>query len=126
MVEANGASSSLFTKGYKYLFAVLAPANLYLDVAIRTAVELNGNNPVKIAMAFEQDAFSQDVRLGILDAAKDTGSKIIIDDKLPKELNDMAATLAKVKATKPDVLVCLLYTSPSPRDRQKSRMPSSA
>ena len=24
------------------------------------------------------------------------------------------------------VLVCLLYTSPSPRDRQKSRMPSSA
>ena len=25
-----------------------------------------------------------------------------------------------------DVDVCLLYTSPSPRDRQKSRMPSSA
>ena len=25
-----------------------------------------------------------------------------------------------------EILVCLLYTSPSPRDRQKSRMPSSA
>ena len=25
-----------------------------------------------------------------------------------------------------DVSLCLLYTSPSPRDRQKSRMPSSA
>ena len=25
-----------------------------------------------------------------------------------------------------NALVCLLYTSPSPRDRQKSRMPSSA
>ena len=25
-----------------------------------------------------------------------------------------------------DNIVCLLYTSPSPRDRQKSRMPSSA
>ena len=25
-----------------------------------------------------------------------------------------------------DSLACLLYTSPSPRDRQKSRMPSSA
>jgi len=110
MVEANGASRSLFTKGYKYLFAVLAPANLYLDVAIRTAVELNGGKPVNIAMAFEQDAFSQDVRLGILDAAKETGSEIIIDDKLPKELNDMAATLAKVKATKPDVLVVSGHT----------------
>jgi len=110
MVEANGASRSLFTKGYKYLFAVLAPANLYLDVAIRTAVELNGGKGVRIAQAFEQDAFSQDVRLGILDAAKDTGSEIIIDDKLPKELNDMAATLAKVKATKPDVLVVSGHT----------------
>ena len=26
----------------------------------------------------------------------------------------------------PTVITCLLYTSPSPRDRQKSRMPSSA
>ena len=26
----------------------------------------------------------------------------------------------------PNVNSCLLYTSPSPRDRQKSRMPSSA
>ena len=26
----------------------------------------------------------------------------------------------------PGTLTCLLYTSPSPRDRQKSRMPSSA
>ena len=25
-----------------------------------------------------------------------------------------------------NILFCLLYTSPSPRDRQKSRMPSSA
>ena len=25
-----------------------------------------------------------------------------------------------------DIQTCLLYTSPSPRDRQKSRMPSSA
>ena len=103
MVEANGASRSLFTKGYKYLFAVLSAANQYLEVAIDLAVEKNGGNPVNIAMAFEQDAFSQDVRIGVVEAAERTGSTIIIDDKLPKELNDMAATLAKVKATKPDV-----------------------
>jgi len=105
MVEANGASRSLFTKGYKYLFAVLSAANQYLEVAIDLAVEKNDGNPVNIAMAFEQDAFSQDVRIGVVEAAERTGSTITIDDKLPKELNDMAATLAKVKATKPDVLV---------------------
>ena len=48
MVEANGASRSLFTKGYKYLFAVLAPANLYLDVAIDLAVEKNGGNQLQL------------------------------------------------------------------------------
>ncbi len=110
MVEANGASRSLFTKGYKYLFAVLAPANLYLDVAIDLAVEKNNGKGVTVAMAFEQDAFSQDVRLGVLDAIKRTGSKKVIDDKLPKELNDMAATLVKVKQMKPDVLVVSGHT----------------
>ena len=33
---------------------------------------------------------------------------------------------AASKMEKRDVKICLLYTSPSPRDRQKSRMPSSA
>ena len=36
--------------------------------------------------------------------------KSVIDDKLPKELNDMAATLSKVKATNPDVLVVSGHT----------------
>ena len=31
-----------------------------------------------------------------------------------------------VAARKSEACICLLYTSPSPRDRQKSRMPSSA
>ena len=30
------------------------------------------------------------------------------------------------KAVNGDVIICLLYTSPSPRDRTRSRMPSSA
>ena len=49
-----------------------------------------------------------------------------IDDEAP---NDGAPIEQKVsepspQSTEPDA--CLLYTSPSPRDRQKSRMPSSA
>ena len=34
--------------------------------------------------------------------------------------------LGKVSRIEPSLQACLLYTSPSPRDRQKSRMPSSA
>ena len=39
---------------------------------------------------------------------------------------DLAAIIEEVKNQIGLVYSCLLYTSPSPRDRQKSRMPSSA
>ena len=42
---------------------------------------------------------------GVLDDIKRHGMKVVIDDQLPPELNDMSATLAKVKALKPDLLV---------------------
>ncbi len=110
MVEANGASRSIFTKGYKYTFAVLSTSEQYLASAVALAAELAkaaGKDPktLKLAGAFENDPFSQDIRAGVLDDAKKFGIKVVIDDRLPKELNDMSATLTKVKALKPDILV---------------------
>ena len=110
MVEAEGASRSLFTQGYKYLFAVLSTSEQYLASSIALAAEIakkNGRKPsdVKIAMAFENDPFSLDVRAGVVDDAKKFGMQVVIDDKLPRDLADMSATLTKVKAVKPDLLV---------------------
>ena len=110
MVEGNGASRSLFNKGYKYLFAVLSTSEQYLAESINLAAEQAkkaGKDPssVKVAVAVENDPFSMDIRAGVVDDAKRWGMKVIIDDKLPKELTDMTATLTKVKALRPDVLV---------------------
>ena len=109
-VEANGAARELFTEGYKYLFAVLSTSDYYLRDAVNLAAEVakeHGRDPktLKIAMAFENDPFSLDVRQGIVEDATKYGMKILIDDKLPPEINDMSATLTKVKAVKPDVLL---------------------
>ncbi len=110
MVEGNGAARSLFTKGYKYLFAVLTSADQYLSVAVDVAAEVaekHGKKPsdVKVAIDVENDPFSLDVRQGVVEAAKKHGMKIVIDDRLPKELNDMSATLTKVRALHPDLLI---------------------
>ena len=110
MVEGNGASRAIFAQGYKYVFGVLSTSEQYLSSAIDLAAEKatqDGRKPqdVKVALAMENDPFSQDIRAGVIDNATAYGMKVIIDDKLPKELNDMAATLTKVKAVKPDVLV---------------------
>jgi branched-chain amino acid transport system substrate-binding protein len=110
MVEAEGASRSLFTQGYKYMFAALSTSEQYLSPAIDLAAEFAKKidkkpSQLKIAMAFENDPFSLDVRQGVLDTAKKYGMKIVIDDKMPRDLSDISATLTKIKALKPDVLV---------------------
>lgn len=109
MVEANGAARSLFTQGYKYIFAVLNSSDQYLSSAvdlIAEAAEEQGRDPasLKLAATFENDPFSQDVRVGIADAAKKHGMKLVIDDQLPPELNDMSVTLTKAKALRPDAM----------------------
>ncbi|MEQ8611361.1 MAG: amino acid ABC transporter substrate-binding protein [Parvibaculum sp.] len=106
MVEANGAAISLFRKGYRYLFAVLSTTDQYLRGAVELAAAVNEDpSKLRVAMAFENDPFSQDVREGVMEDAAKHGMKIVIDDKLPPELNDMSATLSKAKVLKPDLLL---------------------
>lgn len=110
MVEGNGADRGLFTHGYKYLFAVLNTSDYYLRAAVNILAEeakKAGRDPksVRIAIAIENDNFSQDVRDGVMEDAKKYGMQVVIDDKLPADLNDMTATLTKVKALKPDALM---------------------
>ena len=110
MIEAEGASRALFNKGYKYLFAVLSTSEQYLAGAITLAAEIaekEGRKPsdIRVAMVFENDAFSLDVRAGVVDSMKEYGMQVVIDEKMPADLSDISATLTKVKAVKPDLLV---------------------
>jgi len=110
MVEAEGASRSLFTQGYKYAFAVLSTSEQYLSSVIDLAASQKKKNfqspgSVKVAMAFENDPFSLDVREGVMDKINEYGMTVVIDDKLPADLSDMSATLTKAKALRPDVLL---------------------
>lgn len=115
MVEAEGASRSLFTQGYRYLFAVLSTSEQYLSPAIDLAAELaekHGKKPgdLKVAMSFENDPFSLDVRAGVVERIKHHGMDIVVDDKMPRDLSDISATLTKIKALKPDVIVVSGHT----------------
>lgn len=110
MVASQGASRSLFDQSYKYLFAVLSTSDQYLASSIALAAEIAAKNgkkasDLKIAMAFENDPSSLDSRAGVIAQVKKYGMKIIVDDKLPRDLGDMSTTLAKVRAMKPDLLL---------------------
>ena len=73
--------------------------------------------------------------------AADTLSKLVLDlndiekrrhrrkyiKRMQRFMEDrFTPELKKLTRTEGQILVCLLYTSPSPRDKRQSRMPSSA
>ena len=76
--------------------------------------------------ALRMDISLLDMRFGALDpelAGKLLGMKALVDSAI-QGVRNVAANL---RPTALDLgLICLLYTSPSPRDRTRSRMPSSA
>ena len=110
VVQGEAASRSLFTQGYKYHFGIIATSDKYLAPAIDMAAHYakeGGKDPskVKIAMIYQDDAFSLDVRQGVLDQMKKYKMSATIDDRMPKDLNDITGFLTKVKAIKPDLLI---------------------
>jgi branched-chain amino acid transport system substrate-binding protein len=110
LVQGEAASRSLFTQGYKYQFGIIATSEKYLTPAIDLAADLAkkaGKDPstVKVAMIYQDDAFSLDVRQGVVDAMKKYKMTAAIDDRMPKDLNDITGFLTKVKAIKPDILI---------------------
>ena len=62
-----------------------------------------------------------DIRSGALKNSVEKGDKAIV-----RIVNDACDQLALSVVTMVHLMACLLYTSPSPRDKRQSRMPSSA
>ena len=75
-----------------------------------------------------EETISEEEKLGTIGAIKYAVSKIGVDDYLIVAGDNLFSFSLKEFLRRYDgkPLICLLYTSPSPRDRQKSRMPSSA
>ena len=59
-------------------------------------------------------------------AIKEDSILSTIQNKIATEYSPVICRPTAARARKTRIFYCLLYTSPSPRDRQKSRMPSSA
>ena len=110
LVAAGGASTSLFDHGDKCIFGLFSTSDQYLKPVVELAVkkaENDGLNPkdLTLAIAVQNDRFSLHVRAAVVKDAKRYGIKAVIDDILPAALNDMSATLEKVRREKPDILV---------------------
>src|SRR5215831_11059289 len=82
MVEGNGAAQAIFSQGYKYVFGVLSPANVYLQGVLDMAATLNPR-PTTIAMLSADDNFSLEVSKAVTEYAPTKGFQVVYSDRYP-------------------------------------------
>ena len=64
--------------------------------------------------------------IGAADARSLFGLKGVLEENLGTAANFRCEVTTMYSTRRQELLICLLYTSPSPRDQRGSRMPSSA
>ena len=105
MVEANGAAQSIFSKGYKYTFGVLSPANRYLAGVIELASSLPAPRPATLAMLSADDNFSLEVAQAVVELAPTKGIQVVFNEKYPNGSTDVSGLLSRAKARNPDMVL---------------------
>jgi branched-chain amino acid transport system substrate-binding protein len=104
MIEANGSAESIFSKGYKYTFAVLSPAKLYLKGVIDLVMARD--KAVKtVAVLGENEPFSKEVAAGAADYAKEKGLTVVYQELYPTGTQDVSALLTNIKGKNPDIVL---------------------
>ena len=135
-LAANWVLSELFGRMNKEDISLsqqpVAPASLGMLIQRVDDGTLSGKLGKQVFDALwsgEQDVDSVIEARG-LKQISDTGAiEAMIDESIsvnPSQLAEYRAGKEKLLSFFVGAVICLLYTSPSPRDRQKSRMPSSA
>src|SRR3989441_12798357 len=104
MVEANGAAQSIFSKGYKFTFGVLSPANKYLTGVLDMAATLTPK-PTTIAMLAANDNFSLEVGKAVEDYANYKGMTIVFSKQYPAAALDVSGLISQASRANPDIVM---------------------
>ena len=104
MIEANGSAESIFSKGYKYTFAVLSPAKLYLKGLIDLVMSKD-KSVRTVAVLGENEPFSKEVASGAADYAREKGLQVVYQELYPTGTQDVSALLTNIKGKNPDVVL---------------------
>ncbi len=106
MVSPLAATTSIFKKGRKYIFMVLAPAEKYLEGLI----EIGAKNGLKtVAILNEDSLFPRATAQGTMALAKKKGMQVVFQEAYPRGNMDFSALLTKVRAANPDLLAAATY-----------------
>lgn len=104
MIEANGSAESIFSKGYRYTFAVLSPAKMYLRGIIDLVIAKD-KTAKTVAILGENEPFSKEVAAGAAEYAQEKGLEVVYRELYPSGTQDVSALLTSVKGKSPHLLL---------------------
>ena len=106
LVATQGATTSTYRKGRKFVFMVPSPAEIYLegvvDIAARRGLKT-------VAVIGEDLLFAKAVAQGTVKLARKKGLEVVFVAEYPRGNKDFTAVLTKVRAANPDVLAAATY-----------------
>ena len=105
MIEANGASESIFNRGFKHVFGVLSPASFYAKAVMEALADAGAKT---VVVGIEDNAFSISVGEGIVFWANEYGFEILAEESYPNGETSSAVfdpIMTKFKALNPDAYI---------------------
>jgi len=104
MVEGEGASLSIFNKGYKWTFGTISPANVYLKSVIDMPDGLSPK-PTRVAILSANDSFSLDVTHAVEQYAPTKGFQVVFDQQYPNGTTNLSGLVSQAASTNPDMIL---------------------
>jgi branched-chain amino acid transport system substrate-binding protein len=104
MVQAGGASSRIFSRGYKYVFGTLPAAEEYFRSTIDMITQLSPP-PRTVALISGDDSFDLTLSSGTSTLVKSAGLQLVLDQQYSENSPNFFNILTLVEAKAPDVLL---------------------
>ncbi len=105
MIDSSGADNSIFSKGYKNTFAVLAPATSYLAVIVKAIADNASPKPKTVAIISADDGFSKTAAKGGASEIKKQGMKLLTTAFVAQHTTNVSSALTKIRPMKPDLIL---------------------
>jgi branched-chain amino acid transport system substrate-binding protein len=111
MVAAGAAASDIWSRGYRNIFQVDAPAFEYMDLLIKSAK--NNAELTRIALIYPAADFSREVAEGVRAKAAEQGMEIVFDEEYPLDSTEFSDLVQRMRRTAPELVIGATYLNDS-------------
>ena len=103
MVQGGGASTQIYSRGYKFIFGTLPAADNYFASTIEMLGKLDPKVKT-VALLSADDSFDVSVANGTRKLLAAAGMRLVVDEKYHENASDFSSLLTQVKAVQPDAV----------------------